>query len=257
MKRVLRSFFLIINYKTLIVTALACASTYLCYRYNLMADFPVILVSVAIVFPVVFSIDSAYKRRENALKHLADFRGHAMAVYYAMKDWCPEKNHDLPARSRKLIEEMLQTIRVMFKESREKELQHEREIYAMFQRLSTYTMELRNYGVQSGEISRISQYVSKLMIAFDNMKMIHHYRTPITLRAYSKVFIYIFPIIYGPYFANTVKSYSPTLEYVMPVLYSFILVSLDNIQDHLEHPFDELGEDDIKLEVHDFVGLMN
>ncbi len=30
------------------------------------------------------------------------------------------------------------------------------------------------------------------------------------------------------------------LEYVMPVLYSFILVSLDNIQDHLEHPFDEV-----------------
>jgi hypothetical protein len=45
-----------------------------------MADFPVMLVSVAIVFPVVFSIDSAYKRRENALKHLADFRGHAVAI---------------------------------------------------------------------------------------------------------------------------------------------------------------------------------
>jgi hypothetical protein len=43
----------------------------------------------------------------------------------------------------------------------------------------------------------------------------------------------------------------------MPILYSFILVSLDNIQDHLEHPFDELGEDDIRLEVSDFVNLMN
>lgn len=221
-----------------------------------MADFPVMLVSIAIVFPVVFSIDSAYKRRENALKHLADFRGHAMAIHFAMRDWCNDKDQDVGLRAKTLIEEMLKNIRIMFKGRRDEENKYEKEIYKMFSTLSSYTMELRNYGVQSGEISRISQYVSKMMIAFDNMKMIHHYRTPITLRAYSKVFIYIFPVIYGPYFANTVKTYSHSLEYVMPVLYSFILVSLDNIQDHLEHPFDEVGEDDIRIDVDEFTQLM-
>ena len=34
----------------------------------------------------------------------------------------------------------------------------------------------------------------------------------------------------------------------MPLLFSFILVSLDNIQMHLENPFDQVGEDDIKLD---------
>jgi hypothetical protein len=34
----------------------------------------------------------------------------------------------------------------------------------------------------------------------------------------------------------------------MPILYSFILVSLDNIQDHLENPFDEVGEDDVRFD---------
>jgi hypothetical protein len=33
----------------------------------------------------------------------------------------------------------------------------------------------------------------------------------------------------------------------MPILYSFILVSLDNIQDHLENPYDNVGEDDIDI----------
>lgn len=42
----------------------------------------------------------------------------------------------------------------------------------------------------------------------------------------------------------------------MPVLYSFILVSLDNIQDHLENPFDEVGEDDIVIDVEDTVSLL-
>ena len=32
------------------------------------------LVGIAIVFPVVFSIDSAYKRRERALSYLADLK---------------------------------------------------------------------------------------------------------------------------------------------------------------------------------------
>jgi len=31
----------------------------------------------------------------------------------------------------------------------------------------------------------------------------------------------------------------------MPVLFTAILVSLDNIQEHLENPFDQIGEDDI------------
>jgi hypothetical protein len=117
-------------------------------------------------------------------------------------------------------------------------------------------MEMRQHGVQSGEVSRISQYVSKMVIAFDNLKIIHDYRTPVTLRAYSKVFIYVFPIIYGPYFASTFNDFSASLEYVMPVLYSFILVSLDNIQDHLEHPFDEVGEDDIRIDEREIISHM-
>ena len=134
--------------------------------------------------------------------------------------------------------------------------QNEKDIYDHFSKLSILTQELRNYGCQSTEVSRVSQYVSKMIIAFDNLKIIQVYRTPITLRAYSKVFIYVFPIIYGPYFASTFNDFSANLEYVMPVLYSFILVSLDNIQDHLEHPFDEIGEDDIRIEEREIIALM-
>ena len=43
----------------------------------------------------------------------------------------------------------------------------------------------------------------------------------------------------------------------MPVLYSFIFVSLDNIQDHLENPFDKVGEDDIEINVDDTTRLLD
>lgn len=257
MKRVLRSFFLIINYKTLIITILSVVSTYFCYHFELTAKFPDMLVGVAIVFPVVFSISAAYNRRETALQRFSDFKGHAIALFYATRDWTTDKNHDLPARVREQMRELLVLIRSMFMLSKRKDWEeNEKEIYSHFSKLSEYTMELRKFGVQSGEISRVSQYVSKMIIAFDNLKIIQVYRTPITLRAYSKVFIYVFPIIYGPYFASTFNDYSAHLEYVMPILYSFILVSLDNIQDHLENPFDEIGEDDVRIEEKEIVALM-
>jgi predicted membrane chloride channel (bestrophin family) len=258
MGKIIRSFALIINYKTLIITALAVLSSYVCFQIGLTAKFPDMLVGVAIVFPVVFSISSAYNRRETALQRLADFKGHAVAIYYATRDWTSSKDHDLPARSRTLIKDMLILMRTMFKDKNSEHwLKSEKLIYEKFSNLSALTMEMRNYGVQSGEISRVSQYVSKMIIAFDNMKIIRNYRTPITLRAYSKGFIYIFPIIYGPYFASTFHDYSAHLEYVMPILYSFILVSLDNIQDHLENPFDEVGEDDIVIDSEETIQMLN
>jgi hypothetical protein len=149
-------------------------------------------------------------------------------------------------------------MRVIFTSSHQKDWSvNEAKVYEYFSKLSEVSIELRSHGVTSSEISRISQYVSKMIIAFDNLKFIHAYRTPITLRAYSKVFIYVFPVIYGPYFATTFDEYSGHLEYVMPVLYSFILVSLDNIQDHLEHPFDEVGEDDIRIDENEIITLMH
>ena len=257
MKRVLKSFFLIINYKTLIVTALSVISTYVCFRLGLTAKFPDMLVGVAIVFPVVFSIGSAYNRRETALQRFSDFKGHAIAIFYATREWTTDKNHELPRRVRSLVNEMIIMMREMFTSKHKEEWKkNEKELYSHFSKLSQLTMEMRQHGVQSGEISRVSQYVSKMIIAFDNLKIIHDYRTPVTLRAYSKVFIYVFPIIYGPYFASTFQDFSADLEYVMPVLYSFILVSLDNIQDHLEHPFDEIGEDDIRIDEKEITAFM-
>lgn len=257
MKKIARSFSSIINYRTFLVTALSVLSTFLCIQFELTAKFPDMLVGVAIVFPIVFSIGSAYTRRETALQRFADFKGHAVAIYFATRDWISADNSDLPQRMRDLIREMMGEMRLMLLMDRKESREQEQKIYALFSRLSQQTIEMSKLGVESGLMSRVSQYVSKMIIAFDNMKIVHHYRTPVTLRTYSKVFIYIFPIIYGPYFASTAQEYSSMLEYVMPILYSFILVSLDNIQDHLENPFDEVGEDDIIIDPEDTARLLH
>ena len=109
-------------------------------------------------------------------------------------------------------------------------------------------------------INRISDdydiIVLLMIISYGIVRNLFYYRTPITLRAYSKIFIYFFPILYAPYCASTFNDYSHGIAYVIAVLYSVILVSLDNLQEHLENPFDQIGEDDINFEVDEMDLLM-
>ncbi len=87
------------------------------------------------------------------------------------------------------------------------------------------------------------------MESFEKMNNVACYRPPVSLRAHSRMFLNLFPIIFGPYFANLAFPAYPWVGFAVAALYAIVLVSLDNVQDHLENPFDSLGADDLKLEV--------
>jgi hypothetical protein len=141
----------------------------------------------------------------------------------------------------------------MFSLDKNRSFKVERHIYKKFSELSKFIEECRKRGLSAGEITRTHQYMSKMLDSFESMKHIYQYRTPITLRAYSKIFTYCLPIVYGPYFANVGQNINPFLILVMPLLFSIILVSLDNIEEHLENPFDLVGEDDVIIRAEKFI----
>ena len=248
----LRSILLIINYKTFIVTILAVVSTYLCGYYGIRGDFPLTLVGIAIVFPVVFSIDSAYKRRERILMYLGDFKAHLNSISLAARDWLGTADPELKSRIQQDLILIFSNLRKCCTVA-DKELEEADEnLYKSISELSKTVQIFRSKDMYLGELSRINQYISKLTIDAENIKVIRRYPTPVTLRAYSKVFIFSFPILYGPYFEHMAEAFTPGLEYMMPIMFSFILVSLDNIQEHLENPFDQVGEDDVSFDVEQF-----
>ena len=183
---------------------------------------------------------------------MAEFKGHCLAIYQASRDWVDSHGADFPGQIKTNLVRIYASVREMFMSSADDRIRLEKEIFKEISDLHLLIQDFRKHGLQPGEVSRVSQYISKISIALENMKTIYHYRTPITLRAYSKVFIYSFPILYGPYFVFASQQYTTGLEYLMPVLFSFILVSLDNIQVHLEDPYDQVGEDDIKFDVEEF-----
>lgn len=249
----LRTITLLLNAKAMLVASLAVLSTYLCMRWEISANFPLTLIATAIVFPIVFSINSAYKRRESVLDDYASLKSHGRAIYFATRDWLEHPDPVKLERCRCLLGNLLLSTREMFSAPRSAMHAHEEKVYAHFSELSLFIRnELRQAGLASGEVSRCNQYLSKMVLAFEQVKHIYQYRTPRTLRAFSDFFITVLPPLYGPYFVYVGKDFSSGLIYVMPVLFAVILVSLDNIQSHLENPFDQVGQDDVMINAEKF-----
>lgn len=249
----LKTVFLLINFKTIAIAAMAILSTYVCLRYNITANFPLTLIATAIIFPIVFSINSAYKRREMALDDYASLKAHGRAIYFATRDWLEDTDERKQLRCRELLGNLLRSTREMFTSPRSETHEREEQVYGRFSELSAFIRDdLRKAGLASGEVSRCNQYLSKMLLAFEQIKHVYQYRTPRTLRAFSDIFITVLPPLYGPYFAYIAQGYAPQLTYVMPALFAVILASLDNIQAHLENPFDQIGQDDVKINAEKF-----
>lgn len=244
---------LIINYKTFVVMVLSGMATCFCLYFNITAKYPLTLIGTAIVFPIVFSIGGAYKRREVALDQYGNIKAHGRALFFGVKHWLPETSTVLQEEVKDHLAHLLESCKKSFTEPLDKLPENEIGIYESFDELSMFIKKLRAHGLPSGEASRANQFLSKMMVSFEKIKHIYQYRTPRTLRTYSQIFIIILPIIYGPYFAEISKEYSIYLTYAMPVLFSVVLVSLDNIQMHLENPFDQVGEDDVEFNVVKFI----
>ena len=249
---------LVVNLKTLYVSILAVGSMVICREYEIQGSFPLTLISTAIIFPIVFSIGGAYKRREAALAHYGSIKALGRAIYYAVRDWLPESDDTSLAKTRDTLGKLMISMRDLFTQPEEELRDHEDDVYAAFSELSLLIrVELRDRGLPGGECSRLYAYMSKMMVSFENTKHIFQYRTPRSLRAYSDFFILALPIMYGPYFVASSEGYSMYLEYIMPLLFAFILVGLDNIQEHLENPFDQIGVDDVAINAEKFVNSLS
>lgn len=244
MIRTFRDFSHVVDFHTVAVVLLALFSTWLCRRLGFAVDLPTNLLGIAVIFPLVFSINSAYKRREDALKAYASFKAHAISIYLAHRDWLA--NGRFEPQGRQLIGELFIAVSRYFEEE-ETAVSDTKPIYAVFSKLSQSHETLRAAGMPANEVSRVNQYLRATIIHFEQMNNIAQYRTPLALRAYSRIFLNAFPILFGPFFANVAFPEWPLAGYIVAFVYASVLVSLDNIQDDLERPYDGQGQDDLRL----------
>jgi hypothetical protein len=148
-----------------------------------------------------------------------------------------------------IVQQLFSAVKTYFTAEEEEQTDRLKDVYRIFSEISRSHEKMRDKNVPANEISRANQYLRAIIIEFERMRNILRYRTPISLRSYSRVFLNTFPILFGPYFAHLMTKFSPFVGFLIAILYSVVLVSLDNIQEGLENPYDAIGEDDINLDV--------
>jgi predicted membrane chloride channel (bestrophin family) len=260
MKDNLNRLFSILSFNTLIALLFSIGSMFISIHYGWKLDFPLTIIGIAVVFPIVFSIGGAYNRREAALVQYGLMKSMGRCIFLASKDWLRDEDE---TRTKNLDDIKIQIFNIFTHcislfQSKNNELfaDEEKLIYCEFTDLSTSIEILRDRGLSGSEVSRVHSYLNKFLTAFETIKHIHQYRTPRTLRFYSKFFIYVILIALGPYFAMLAENQEILISLLTPILFSMVFTGLDNIQEHLENPFDQIGEDDIKMNPEKFMATL-
>ena len=220
----------VINFRVFIVTITTLIAFYLCYTYELklFVDFNVI--SIAIVFPLVFTITGAYQKRQDALRLLSDYRANLVGIsdYFKTVYKMPEENIK---KFNSLLSSVSQSLYEMLTDKSQK----------------TSVDEIRNimkdiHGVIYDNMSRFNEREKDSLIGtkreisrcIENLNALNIHGTPSSLRSYCLFFIYIFPFIYVPALFNhsfvEVTLTNQVIIMILSVLISFVLMALYNIQ---------------------------
>eukprot|EP01112_Ceratiomyxa_fruticulosa_P018378 TRINITY_DN5862_c0_g4_i1.p1 TRINITY_DN5862_c0_g4~~TRINITY_DN5862_c0_g4_i1.p1 ORF type:complete len:334 (-),score=46.11 TRINITY_DN5862_c0_g4_i1:91-1092(-) len=255
--------FLIILFRPLniLIVVLSLLSTWICHKYKFYTDVPLYFFGQGIIFPISFILNYTYQRRERVLHSIASIKATAITIYSNYREWTGEHQNGtrLPPEEREyrvnLTREVKEILTFLFADMN-KFLSHRgsandlARIYRSFDLLSKAHEDLRrSEDWIKGVISRM-YYNHRLMLNdFENLKIIHTYRTTSALRAFGWLFLTFYPLFFGPMFANYSNDYGLWAGMYVSVLSSLMFGYLYQLLADLEDPFDVNGIDDLNLGV--------
>ena len=237
-----------LNYRILIiiVETLVIFFIYKTYQVNVEVDF--FIFSIAIVFPLVFSITSAYQRRQDSIIEFSKFRNKIIDVSNLMYAVNGFKKEDYNKIFNVLLNIQEEFLNYMINGN-------DPEIYDQIrQKRKDLFKEIVSYKELFNEREKdsIIGVKNEMFLSMEKLNGIKLHNTPISLRRYCLIFIYISPLLFNTKLISE-NQFQIYLGIDIPVsvffsmLISFILMALYNIQDYIENPFDQKGLDDLKI----------
>ena len=235
----------IINIRTFTVLIICLATSFSVLKYQIKYNFDLTIISIAIIFPLVFTIRAAFRRREKAMDYLSKFKGSLLIV-----SRCFERCKNLPAEKQTQIQAVIRDVSESLINFFTKGTHDQAPLRANLRKVSDFLMVNREE-IGGGEAFKILRFMKDVHGSIEGTISIYTHHTPVSLRAYCQVFIYVFPFIYSPALLHRLEDGTPNwVVYALSSITGFILISLFNVQDQMENPFDAKGLDDIR--VHDF-----
>ncbi|MFK7865635.1 MAG: hypothetical protein AB8B95_15575 [Pseudohongiellaceae bacterium] len=181
------------------------------------------------------------------IKLLSIFKSSLNATYY-----CFSNNDKLSAEQKTIVSDKLELISHLFFEALKGNHYDSERVRAELNEVFRFLENHRN-AISNGTALKIIRFLKDVHESMENTVGIKMHGTPISLRAYCLVFIYVFPIIFIPTLVHDIGVNDHWIVYSLAAIHGFILISLYNVQDAMEDPFDQIGLDDIQLDEFHFV----
>lgn len=232
----------IINIRTFKVLFICVGTSFCVLQYDIKYNFDLTIISIAIIFPLVFTIRAAFRRREKALDLMSRFKAGLLIVTRCF-DRCKKLSDEKKVEIRGVIQSVSDEFLAYFASGKN----DQSVLRANLRKISEFLMAHREE-ISSGEAFKILRFMRDVHSSVEGTIAIYTHHTPVSLRAYCQIFIYVFPFIYAPALLHRLDDGTPSwVVYTLSCVTGFILVSLFNVQDQMENAFDERGLDDVKV----------
>ncbi|OQR83171.1 hypothetical protein ACHHYP_15047, partial [Achlya hypogyna] len=238
-----------------------------------------ILVTFAVVSPMIMQIRQAFTRRENALDAIAEMKSIASNILLAntIWNWGTDGRQKLPAdhnpRAKLLIRGLLTDLYTFltmptFTRGRHRftasgiaeAVAYNAQVDTLYQRMMVAFRQLhmqvetmKALGLPPNEASRVNQYHWFLQARFERLCNIKLYRTPQATRSFTRLIILLLPLFYGPYYVYMINSSEGHTSFafalVMSAMTSLVMIGIFNVEKALEDPFTEEGLDGVQVDV--------
>ena len=242
----MRVIFSAINFRMVLIFVETLVVYFFYDRFNFSLQIDFTILSIAIVFPLVFSITSAYQKRQESIGEFNSFRNKVIelsnivrAVNGLEKKFYKALFSDLLGLQKKVLEHLTDNGDSDMTVIR----QYRKEIF--------YTLESHKEQYNEREKDSIIRVKNELFECVEKLNTLKVHATPISLRMYCLIFIYLSPLVYNSHILASFDK-SNFLELGVSLFFSviigFIFMALYNIQEYIEDPFDQQGLDDLKFD---------
>lgn len=247
----MKRFTSIVNWQTLLVICLSFVSCYFTIRLQLTLYADFLIFGLLIAFPITLTTKEAFKRRERAMQYLSLFKASLQSLYYnVLNSKCDYREKE---SFKNIVIEVTTTLIDYLKGAENGDPSH---VHGAADKVAVFVM--RNKKALKGSLpDKISFFLFRVNDSIEFLLATKRHRTPKGLNLVVKIAVFLFVILYpASLLHETGPSESLGYLFASSVFKSVFLISLINVQEMLEDPFNQTGTDDIRMDDFSFTSKL-
>ena len=230
------------NLRTFLALAVSQVATFFVIQYNIKFHADLLLFGLCVVFPLHFSLQAAFKRREKSLEYFSLFKAGSIALNYTFQ-MC----EDLALEKKEAIRTLLNNMGTTLINQLENKMPGHNFTHQKLDEVFAF-MEANREDISKRNALRAVRYIKDISESSCYLVSLVTHRTMLGLRFYSIFFIIIFPLVIAPLFLFRFESIIPAWGIHLAMAFvTLALVTLNNFQTMIEYPFDPKGIDNVKV----------